>query len=152
MACSCLEGCGILQIFSKIHHNLVGLSFDNLPPLESEFGDVDFNIPVETLLFKSINGNIVEEALLVTYENVGERGVVLFGEGLWRWRSQSYLDTNSFNQFDDFIGKLVQYLASNKRRNRLNVEYESFYNGNTNVIIKAQFFDKNYIFDSDEFY
>ncbi len=124
------------------------LSFDNLPPLESEFGDVDFNIPVETLLFKSINGNIVEEALLVTYENVGERGVVLFGEGLWRWRSQSYLDTNSFNQFDDFIGKIVQYTASNKRRNRLNVSYESFYNGSDNIKITAQFFNKNYEFDA----
>ncbi|MBE9490428.1 MAG: VWA domain-containing protein, partial [Bacteroidetes bacterium] len=44
----------------------------------------------------------------------------------------------------------IQYLASNKRKNRLNVEYESFYEGNTNVIIKAQFFNKNYEFDSRE--
>ncbi len=32
----------------------------------------------------------------------------------------------------------------------MNVEYESFYNGNTNVLIKAQFFDKNYVFDTRE--
>ncbi|WP_347925852.1 VWA domain-containing protein [Pontimicrobium sp. SW4] len=124
------------------------LVFDNLPPLESEFGNVEFNIPVETLLFKSINSNMIEEPLMATYENVGQRGVLLFGEGIWRWRSQSYLDNNSFNQFDDFIGKIVQYVASNKQRNRLNVNYESFYNGSDNIKITAQFFNKNYEFDA----
>ena len=94
-------------------------------------------------MFKSINNNLVNEALLATYENVGQRGVVLFGEGIWRWRSQSFLDTNSFNQFDDFIGKIVQYVASNKRRNRLTVNYESFYNGSDNLKITDQFFNKN---------
>jgi hypothetical protein len=124
------------------------LTFDNLPPLESEFGDVEFNIPIEVLLFKSINNNIIEEPLMVTYENVGQRGVILLGEGIWRWRSQSYLDTNSFNQFDDFIGKIIQYTASNKRRNRLNINYEPFYNGSDNIKITAQFFNKNYEFDA----
>jgi len=124
------------------------LTFDNLPPLESEFGDVEFNIPIEALLFKSINNNLIEEPLMATYENVGQRGVMLFGEGIWRWRSQSYLDTNSFNQFDDFIGKIIQYTASNKRRNRLNINYEPFYNGSDNIKITAQFFNKNYEFDA----
>jgi len=128
---------------------LIGdLSFEDLPPLESEFGSVEFNIPTETVLFKSINNTIIDEPLMVTYENIGQRGVLLFGEGIWRWRSQSYLDTNSFNQFDDFIGKIVQYVASNKRRNRLNVNYESFYNGSDNIKITAQFFNKNYEFDA----
>ncbi|MCK0179231.1 VWA domain-containing protein [Flavobacteriaceae bacterium S0862] len=124
------------------------LTFDNLPPLESEFGDVEFNIPIEVLLFKNINNNIIEEPLMATYENVGQRGVMLFGEGIWRWRSQSYLDTNSFNEFDDFIGKIIQYTASNKRRNRLNINYEPFYNGSDNIKITAQFFNKNYEFDA----
>src|SRR5690606_30590909 len=49
-----------------------------------------------------------------------------------------------------FMGKIVQYLASNKKRNRLTVDYESFYNGNSNVVIKAQFFNRNYEFDDRE--
>lgn len=128
---------------------LVGsLNFNDLPPIESEFGSVTFTIPTETVLFKKVNNTIVDEPLMVTYENAEQRGVVLFGEGLWRWRSQNYLDTNSFNQFDDFIGKIIQYVASNKRRNRLNVNYESFYNGSDNIKITAQFFNKNYEFDA----
>ncbi len=74
----------------------------------------------------------------------------MFGENIWQWRAQSYLNTKSFNAFDDFIGKLVQYLASNKLKSRLNIEYESFYYGNNNVIISAEYFDKNYVFDTRE--
>ena len=91
-----------------------------------------------------------KEPLLATFETNNRREAVLFGENIWQWRAQSYINSKSFNQFDDFIGKLVQYLASNKRGSRLDLEYESFYNGSTNVIIKAQFFDKNYQFDSRE--
>lgn len=124
------------------------LNFDFLPPLHSEFGSILFNIPIETLLYKSINTNILDEPLLATFENLGQRGVVLLGEGIWRWRSQSYLDTDSFNDFDDFIGKIVQYVASTKRRSRLNISNESFYNGNDNIKITAQFFNKTYEFDA----
>jgi len=74
----------------------------------------------------------------------------LFGENIWQWRAQSFLNTKSFNAFDDFIGKLIQYVASNKLKSRLNLEYESFYNGNTNVLIKAEYFDKNYVFNPKE--
>ena len=36
---------------------------------------------------------------------------------------------------------------SNKKRNRLSIEHESFYNQNSNIVIKASYFDKNYEFD-----
>src|SRR5690606_31231929 len=57
-------------------------------------------------------------------------------------------DEKTFENFDNFIGKLVQYLSSNQKRKRLNVSYESFYNGNDNIAISAQFFNKNYEFDA----
>ena len=53
----------------------------------------------------------------------------------------------SFNDFDNFLGKLVQYLSSNKKRNRINIDYKSFYNGNDDVIVSAQYFNKNFEFD-----
>ncbi|WP_233783277.1 vWA domain-containing protein [Flavivirga eckloniae] len=126
------------------------IDFESFPPLNSNYGRVSFTIPFESILNKTINGIATEEPLLVTYETNGRREGVLFGENIWQWRAQSYVNSKSFNQFDDFIGKLIQYLASNKRKNRLNVDYESFYNGSSNIIIKAEFFDKNYVFDTRE--
>lgn len=127
------------------------IDFESFPPLKSNFGAVNFSVPFETILNKKLGNVSIDQPLLATFEVNNRREAVLFGENIWQWRAQSFLNTNkSFNQFDDFIGKLVQYLASKKRRNRLNVDYESFYSGSTNVIVKAQFFDKNYVFDTRE--
>ncbi len=126
------------------------LDFESFPPLKSNFGTVNFSAPFETILNKKLGNVSTNQSLLVTNEANSRREAILFGENIWQWRAQSFINTKSFNAFDNFIGKLVQYLASNKLRSRLNVEFESFYDGNTNVIIKAQFFDKNYVFDTRE--
>ena len=124
------------------------LDFSSFPPLKSEFGELIFTTGHETILYKNINGNILEEPLLLTFEENSRRESLLLGEGLWKWRAQSYLNTKSFQQFDNFIGKLVQYLASDKQRRRLTVNYESFYSGNGNIRMTSQFFNKNYEFDN----
>ena len=125
------------------------ITFDNYPPLQSEFGMVTFKVPEETLLFKTVNGVNIDAPLLSTFEANGQKHALLSGEGIWRWRAQSYLDTDDFSGFDNFIGKLTQYLSSNKKRNRLNLDYKSFYNQNETIILSAQFFNKNYEFDGN---
>jgi len=126
------------------------IDFESFPPLNSHYGLATFSVPFETILNKTVNGISKNNPLLATFETNGRREAVLFGENIWQWRAQSFLNTKSFNAFDDFIGKLVQYLASNKLKSRLNIEYESFYYGNNNVIISAEYFDKNYVFDTRE--
>ena len=126
------------------------INFESFPPLKSHYGSVDFKLPFQSILNRTVRGVSTKDPMLATFETKGRREAVLFGENIWQWRAQSYMNSKSFNQFDDFMGKLVLYLASNKRRDRLNIEYGSFYNGNTNIVLKAQFFDKNYQFDVRE--
>ena len=124
------------------------IGFDDFKPLRTKFGDIAINVPFEMLLEKSVNGITTESVLLATTEINGKRDAILDGQGIWKWRAQSYLDRNSFEDFDNFFGKLIQYLASNKRRSRLEVTAETFYYNNDRIQISAQYFDKNYIFDS----
>lgn len=124
------------------------INVESFPPLKGPYGDVTFNVPFETLLGKTVLGIDKNEPLLATLEASSRREGVLFGENIWQWRAQSFLNVESFNPFDNFIGKLVQYLASSKRKSRLTLDYESFYTGSNNIVIKAQFFDKNYQFDA----
>ncbi|ULC58243.1 VWA domain-containing protein [Flaviramulus sp. BrNp1-15] len=126
------------------------INFESFPPLLSNYGSVIFSVPFETILDKTLNGVSINEPLLATFETNNRREAVLFGENIWQWRAQNYLNTKSFNEFDNFIGKVVQYLASNQLKSRLNIDYESFYNGISNIVIKAEFFDKNYVFDTRE--
>ncbi|RSK38692.1 VWA domain-containing protein [Mangrovimonas spongiae] len=126
------------------------LAFSSFPPLKGVFGDISFEKNHSILLYKQIGNVITESPLLVTTENNGARNAVLLGENIWQWRAQSYLNSSSFNTFDNFTGKLIQYLASKKRKDRLVLDYNSFYEGSTQVILKAQYFNKNYEFDARE--
>ncbi|WP_282135863.1 VWA domain-containing protein [Seonamhaeicola maritimus] len=126
------------------------INFESFPPLNSNYGGITFNVPSQSILNKRVGSVSLEQPLLTTFETNSRREAVLFGENIWKWRAQSYMNSKSFNEFDNFIGKLVQYLATGKRRNRLNLDYESFYIGNRGVVVNAQIFDKNYVFDDRE--
>ncbi|WP_034258377.1 vWA domain-containing protein [Altibacter lentus] len=123
------------------------IGFDSFRPLTASFGLLEMNVPHETLLEQTINGFTTGNPMLATFEIDGRRGALWDGEGLWKWRAETYLATNEFEAFDQFIGKLVQYLASNKRRSRLEVSSETFYYNNNPIKVTAQYFDKNFVFD-----
>jgi len=123
------------------------IGFEYFRPLQTLFGELEILVPNEIILEQSIDGFSTESALLATSEINGNRNAIFDGEGFWRWRAQSYLDSNSFEDFDNFVGKLIQYLASNKSRSRLEVNNESFYYNNNPIYVSAQYFDKNFVFD-----
>ncbi len=85
------------------------LDFESFPPLLSNFGTVNFAVPFETILNKKLKHISTKQPLLVTNEANNRREAVLFGENIWKWRAQSFINTKSFNAFDNFTGKLVQY-------------------------------------------
>ena len=124
------------------------IGFSDFPPLKTSFGDVNFKTEVDVALTQSIGSLQTENPLIATTDTNGQREVYILGEGLWRWRAQSFINKRSFEDFDNFIDNLVQYAASNKKKSRLNIDYESFYYGNGDVTLYAQYFDKNYTFDA----
>jgi hypothetical protein len=60
---------------------------------------------------------------------------------------QTNIKKESFESFDIFVDKIIQYLATTNSRKSLVVEHESFYNAGDALIIGAQYFNKNYEFD-----
>lgn len=123
------------------------IDFSSFPPLKTKFGDITFAIKNDVLLNSKIGTVETNSPILTTFEENKSRRALLLGENIWKWRAQSYLNNKSFKEFDSFIGKLIQYLASSKKRDRLNINFESFYYGHDNIKISAEFFDKNYVFN-----
>ena len=123
------------------------IGFENLPPMIDYYGETTVSIPHQTLLYQSINGFSSQNPLLATANHNNQKKVFLFGEGLWKWRSSSFLKNNSFQYFDEFIGNLVQYASNKKIRNRLDLDITSFYNANSSIQIGAFYVDENYQFD-----
>jgi len=124
------------------------IGFASLPPLEDYFGDVTFSTDHQILLNQSISGISTENPLLATFKDRTRRGAVLFGAQHWKWRMLSKVEHQSFNKFDTFFAKLIQYLSSNKRSNQLEITYKPFVYANEDIRIAAQFFDANYVFDA----
>ena len=132
-------------IFNAFQFEDIG--FSQFPPLQGSFGEVTFSRSVEPLLFQQIQGIITEDPLLAVQEENNIKKAFLFGADLWKWRATSFAESGSFEEFDDFIGKLVQFLSSRQRRERLMVDHEPFYYGNDRIVLSAQYFDRNYQFD-----
>jgi hypothetical protein len=123
------------------------IGFENFPPLQNPFGTVTTNGTVSTLLSSKIRNIETNSPLLAFAENQGKRSAFLLGENSWKWRLQSHIDNQSFDKFDVFIDKIIQFLASNDSKKSLVVNHESFYNSGETIEILASYFNKNYEFD-----
>ena len=123
------------------------IGFENLPPLQNAFGTVTTKGVVSVLLSSKIRTIDTNSPLLAFAENQGKRAAYLLGENSWKWRLQTHINNQSFEKYDVFIDKIIQFLASNNSKKSLVVEHESFYNSGEAIEITAQFFNKNYEFD-----
>ncbi|MEM8764343.1 MAG: VWA domain-containing protein [Bacteroidota bacterium] len=125
------------------------LSVERFPPLKSGLGEIEMRVAHEEMLFQKIKGVILEKSLLSLMEVEKRKEAILFGEGIWRWRAMEYRLNRNFSAFDDFIGKLVLYLSTNDRKDRLEVNYNRILDGTTPLKITASYFDESFVFDAN---
>lgn len=122
------------------------IGFESFPPLNNLFGTVTSSGANTTLLGSKIRA-IDAGSPLLSFSNQSPRTAYLMGENIWRWRMQTNIKKESFEPFDIFVDKIVQYLATTSSRKSLVVEHESFYNAGDALVISAQYFNKSYEFD-----
>jgi hypothetical protein len=123
------------------------IGFENFPPIENPYGTIIPNENISVLLSSRIRNVETNQPLFAFGDNQGKRSAFLIGENIWKWRAQSYLDNKSFEKFDVFVDKTIQFLASNDSKKSLIVNHERFYNSGDAIEITAQYFNKNYEFD-----
>ena len=123
------------------------LNFNALPPLIGAFGEISGSPQAEVLLYGDVQGIETQRPLLALDNGTGAKKAFLFGTGIWQWRSQSYLQQDSFDPFDSFVGDLIQYLSSGNQRERLSLSYESTMETGEDMVLAARVFDRNYKFD-----
>jgi len=125
------------------------IGFEHFSSLENKFGTITIKENAKTLLNATIRNIQTGNPLLTFLENGKQRKGYLFGENIWKWRMETYLKKKSFDDFDLFTDKWVQYLTSNSAKKSLEVDYKSYYNEGEIIQITAQYFDKNYELDEN---
>lgn len=127
--------------------SITPLSFEDYPPLQSEFGTTEVSVPHQILLYKSINGRSSQMPLMFSYTNEGVRNIVLLGEDIWKWRLKSFQLDDNFEKFDAFFSAIFQYLSTQKISKRLVVTHNPVFDGSVATEIFAQFYDENFQFN-----
>ena len=125
------------------------IQFSQLPPLENPFGKITEKGSLNTLLSAKVNGIEVGNPILTFSEKGNSRNAYLLGENSWKWRMESFVLNQSYEKYDLFIDKIIQYLATNSAKKSLLVEHESFYNSGETIEIFAQYFNKSYELDEN---
>lgn len=120
------------------------IQFEQLPPLENPFGKITEKGSLNTLLTAKVNGIEVGNPILTFSEKGNNRSAYLLGENSWKWRMESHVMNQSYEKYDQFIDKIIQYLSTNSAKKSLLVEHESFYNSGETIEIFAQYFNKSY--------
>ena len=124
-------------------------TFENYPPLDTDVGPIEIDGDHEALLNMRIKGVTMGSPLLTVLVKENNKKILLFGENIWKWRMQSYRDDRNFQNFDSFIGKLVVYLANDRSKERLTLDFESVYEGSNKAIVRASYFDEAFTFDTN---
>jgi hypothetical protein len=91
----------------------------------------------------------MDEPLLVILSGTGQKEALLFGEHLWKWRMQNFRNDGDFKTFDTLMGKIMLYLAGTSANQRFSVDYNRIFQGTSEALIRAYYFDETFVFDAD---
>ncbi|MEO0570324.1 MAG: VWA domain-containing protein [Bacteroidota bacterium] len=126
------------------------IGMDDFPPLLGELGELDISGNPKVLAHQKIRGvNLQEPLFFVFDQDENNKQAFLLGENIWKWRLSNFRNNQDFSSFDELIGKLVFFLSSSGKKERLRLEYENVYENATEALIRASFFNRAYNFEKD---
>ncbi|RKD13750.1 hypothetical protein BCY91_09285 [Pelobium manganitolerans] len=116
-----------------------------LAPLASPLSAIQNQASAKILLKgKAVNGSTEVPQLL--FSDLGaKKEAILNGEGIWRWRMDTYSKNNNFDAFDELISKSVQYLSAKQDKRKFVARADaSRYNENEQVLLTAELYNDSY--------
>ena len=119
-------------------------TLSDAPPLQSPFGSMTFSSAVDVLAYQQVGNIVLEKPLIYFFNKAGNRNGVIMGEGIWRWRLHDQLKNSTTKNFEEFISKLITYLALKENKDPFRVKLENEYNESQNVIVKAELYNKSF--------
>lgn len=95
-----------------------GTTFNAFPPVSVHFGKMQPSAQAIPLLMQKVGSLVTDKPLLVVEQGEPRRLGMMLGEGLWRWRLHEYAKTENTEVFDEFFGKLIQFLSTTEDRSK----------------------------------
>lgn len=96
-------------------------SFSGFPPLLAPYGDYSTGTGSQILFRQQLGGARTNNPLWLFSQPGTRKTSVVCGENLWKWRLHDYLENGDHAQFDELIGKTIQYLATKEEEQQFRV-------------------------------
>lgn len=122
---------------------------DGMPPLSVPFGQFQLSTASEVVLYQRIGSVSTKMPLILFNQGIESKTGIITGEGLWRWRISCFLKTGSHKPFDEFISKIVQYLAVKTDKSRFRVIHKNNFLENEQVVMDAELYNESYELDNN---
>ena len=115
------------------------------PPLTAKFGNFETSPNTTVLLNQKIGDLETDYPLWLIKNQGGKKQAVIAAEGLWNWRLFNYLQNNRFVEFDELLGKTIQYvtLKEDKRKFRASAS-DNLYQSYDRVVFTAELYNDSY--------
>ncbi|UKN01627.1 VWA domain-containing protein [Paracrocinitomix mangrovi] len=117
---------------------------NSAPPLQVPFGNFNFSGGSNVLAYQKIGNIILDKPLIYFTQKNNSRIGVIMGEGIWRWRLHDQSRNGSTTNFEDFIGKIITYLAVKENKDPFKVHLKNEYSESENVVVKAELYNKSF--------
>ena len=117
---------------------------NSAPPLQSPFGTFGFSGANEVLAYQKIGNVTLDKPLIYFNKKNSSRYGVIMGEGIWRWRLYDQQKNSTTVNFEEFISKLITYLAVKDNKDPFKVSVQKEYNESENVVVKAELYNKSF--------
>ena len=119
------------------------------PPILTSFGFYNSSALINTVAYQKYANTITESPLFFFDSYNGSKIGVFLGEGYWRWKINDFKLNDSFENFDELINKVLQYLIIKEDKSKFRLYYEKESNENENIVFEAEVYDDNYNLNND---
>jgi len=119
------------------------------PPILTSFGFYNSSALINTVAYQKY-ANTISESPLLFFDNFNESKIGVFlGEGYWRWKINDFKLNDSFENFDELVNKVLQYLIIKEDKSKFRLYYKKENNENENIVFEAEVYDDNYNLNND---
>lgn len=145
------------EVFPKINDNFSSFKISKgveeminfSPPILTSFGFYNSSPLINSIAYQKY-ANTITESPLCFFDNYNSNKVGVFlGEGYWRWKINDFKLNDSFENFNELINKVLQYLIIKEDKSKFRLYYDKESNENENIVFEAEVYDDNYNLNND---
>ena len=115
-----------------------------LPPLQVPFGDLAFSPGMQTAVVQQVGTIKTAKPLIAFNESRENKFGFILGEGIWRWRSTCFQQSETHDSFNELMTKSVQYLAAKDDKSLFRVNAKNDFSENEDVVFDAELYNASY--------